>query len=279
MSHIIVGNQLTNLTPDGPDWQQIEENQSGSVVSRRVTEKYRITRAAGLASIPAFASANGTKSDCLLRRVTEHTDKTGALWGVTLEFWNPNHDASTTPIAPGETIYELDQAWAQVPIEKIAYFATASPNALTVTDYAQVRECLTSGRFNGNSEYDGTALGDNDSTFIYEVPGIENGTWQSLTNKAQKLVLEKLKGNDYILRPLVVFRVTIISYAPDWPTLTANAGKRVITPVTVVTGSTADNWLYIAPRAERRKSNNQVFFSQSMEYQYNPDKWDTRFYA
>ena len=293
---IILGGSLSNLTPDGPDCRTRDVNMSLSTGSAglKVELRFNIVQANAETGLPTFGAAlsntiyGGTVpttpydfTACYFRGWRETTDDTGRLSKITLLYWNNAWDSASIGIASGETLYELDQSMAQVPIERAPYWLTTA-GAMVAQDFAEVKECLESGHFTGTG-FDGTTpLGDDGTNFYWEILGSPAPAIYNLTGMSRELVIEKLKGNDYLLRPLIVFRKTTTATSPSWTTLTASSGKLVITPVTVVTGSTKDNWLYNAARAERRRANGQTFHSQTEEWIYNPDKWDVtpyRFYA
>jgi hypothetical protein len=269
MADIIIGNQLTNLTPDGPNYQTIDGNQVGAATGKQVTERYQIIRANAAASIVAFGTAHATETDCLLRAFRRILDTTGALTKIDLIYRNPSWESSTINIGSGEELVEMDQTLTEVPLERASYFSTLTPDQLF-----EVNEILSAGHFVGRDQDDTHDLGYNSSTlFYYETPNAsQRYELHSLSDPLQiELLLERIKGRDYVLRPAPVLRITT-GANPNFATIMNDSGKKKHPGYSLP--GTAANWLVNCPRAERRRSNGNTFYQTVKEYIYNPDGWD-----
>ena len=268
MADIIIGNKLINLTPDGPNYETVDGKTAAGGNALQVTSRYQIVRSGADAAIPSFGTAHATRTDCTLRAFRKILDNSGALAKVDLIYWNPLWDSGSVGIAPGETLVEMDQSLIQVPIERAEYFASLTPQ-----QFAEVNECLSSGHWTGTAADGTTTLGYISSTsFRWEIPGI--AAVNEFTDIDQvTLLMERLKGRDYVMRPSAVLRITVGSASGTIDSTTmANCGKKKHPGYSLP--GTSSNWLVNTPRVERRRSQGTTFFQKVTEYLYNPDGWD-----
>ncbi len=271
---VIVGNALSNLVEDPESPEVYRESYDGSSEVGQVTRSYTVIKTGVISTVPTYGTPDTLYTGCFMRRIRTVSSGDGLTSKVKLEYFTQS-GPNVSFVMPGETVLELEQTFIQAPVWEGYGYVNAG---LTMATIQQVKYLVENAHWDSSNDWTDTGT-QVTMKWISPLDGSIKTTVITGTQKAYTLFKDLIQGREFYQQPSAILHVSTTMQ----PSLTTLGGILKTRGLLKHPGyglpGTNNNWLYLSPRAYRRRASGQTFTEFAESWQYNPNGWERNYSA